>query len=940
MDYILLAFVALLPVTFSILFFILDKSTRFGKLSYRTKQIIWGFVFGFLAVLGTECSIPLEGSTAAVNCRDAAVITAGLFFGAPAGIIAGIIGAAERWFAALWGVGIYTRVACSVSTLLAGVFSALLRKYFIENKKPEWHFSLLVGVVIEVFHMLMVFFTHMESPDEAMNVIRACTLPMVLANGTSVMLSSIFLFLLENRDRNKVLSGRNKVHISQTIQRWLLLSFIAAFLVTFAFVFKLQDKMSSIQADKLLTMALDETISDIRDASDTHLLSIAYDIATDIDSGTYHLSDLAELHGVDEINFVNREGIIFDSSENSYVGFNVADGEQSSEFICLLKGRENYTQEYRATSMNSKRFMKYVGVKYDFGYIQVGFSFAQLKREIDQEIVGITKNRHVGETGYILIIDEHFNVVSAPRSLDLKTLQEAVIDDMKGEEITFSATLNESDCRLRYRQADGYYIVSVLPAEEVLYMRNMALYVNSFTEIIILAILFVVLYLLLKVFVVDRIKQVNSSLADITDGNLDEVVNVRSNQEFAELSDDINMTVDTLKRYIDEASKRIDQELEFAKNIQRSALPLVTPALSKRNDFEVFASMDPAKEVGGDFFDFYLTDNDHFSFLVADVSGKGIPAAMFMMRAKTELKSLTESGLNLSDVFTRGNASLCDGNDAGMFVTVWQGVIDLTNGIVHYANAGHNPPLVRHMNGKFEFLKMNAGFILGGLDDIHYVEHELRLQPGDIVFLYTDGVTEATNADDELYGEDRLRDTLNRIRISSMEELCLRVKADLANFVEDAPQFDDITMLAIRYTGSTNVNSVSFDEAVREDVTSVISFIEQQMEDIDCSVKDRNLILSAIDEIFSNIVKYGYKDCSGPITVEFAELADMRAVQIRVTDEAVEFNPLEVPEPDITLPIESRTEGGLGIFLVKKTMDDVQYKYENGKNILTLVKKL
>ncbi len=201
------------------------------------------------------------------------------------------------------------------------------------------------------------------------------------------------------------------------------------------------------------------------------------------------------------------------------------------------------------------------------------------------------------------------------------------------------------------------------------------------------------------------------------------------------------MTVAALKRYIDEAAARIDKELEFAKNIQSSALPSVFPAFPQRKDFDIHATMHTAKEVGGDFYDFYITDGNILNFLIADVSGKGIPAAMFMMRAKTQLKSLTESGLSMDEVFTRGNNGLCEGNDAGMFVTAWQGGLNLETGLVSFANAGHNPPLVKHKDGSFEYLKSRAGLVLAGMEGLKYKEQELNLSAGDIIFLYTDGVT-------------------------------------------------------------------------------------------------------------------------------------------------------------------------------------------------------
>lgn len=313
----------------------------------------------------------------------------------------------------------------------------------------------------------------------------------------------------------------------------------------------------------------------------------------------------------------------------------------------------------------------------------------------------------------------------------------------------------------------------------------------------------ILIYFLIKKLVVNNIRKVNDSLAEITGGNLDVTVDVRTNEEFASLSDDINSTVVTLKKYIAEAAARIDKELEFAKSIQHSLLPSVFPPYPNREDFDIFARMDTAKEVGGDFYDFYLTGHNELVFLIADVSGKGIPAAMFMMRAKTLIKSYAETGMSVEEVFTKANEKLCESNDAEMFVTAWIGKIDLVTGLVSFANAGHNPPLVKHSDGGYEYLKSRAGFVLAGMDTIRYRKNELQLSPGDTLFLYTDGVTEATDLHNGLYGDDRLQAILNISPDSTPEDLCATVKADVDRFAGDAPQFDDITMLCLKYKGSS-----------------------------------------------------------------------------------------------------------------------------------------
>ncbi|MBQ0109100.1 MAG: SpoIIE family protein phosphatase [Clostridiales bacterium] len=932
-GYFKLGIAALIPVFASALLYTLDTKTAFGKINGKIKQLIFGIVFGGIAILGTEWGIPMNG--AQVNCRDAAVIIAGIGFGGPAGIIAGFIGGIERWFAVYWGVGSFTRVACSASTIIAGLFAALLRKYLFEGKKPGFIISFAVGVVIEVFHLTMVFITNMSSPIEAMAVVKACSIPMVTANGISVLLSAMVISL---HDVKKEKESKTKASISQKVQKSMILAVILAFIATSGFVFTLQDTIADSQTDTLLDLAITEAADDILDASDENLLAVTRQIA--IEANESNLPDIALKYGVAEISLVGSTGHIWMCTEPQFIGYDMAAGEQSAEFLCLLGDTEEYVQEYGPISFDENVMRKYAGVKTKSGFVQVGFDATSFQKDIDSQVIDITRNRHVGKTGYILIFDARSHIVSLPKGREKTEFDGFKIKTYPRDRSTFETVIAGEEAFCKCSMSEGYYILSVLPTAEALQLRNVALYVNTFMEVLVFAILFGLIYLLIKKIVVSRIHTVNDSLAKISAGDLDETVDVRSTSEFDSLSDDINSTVGTLKKYISDAEARIDKELQFAKDIQSSALPSVFPAFPKRKDFDIYAMMDPAKEVGGDFYDFYLTGTDTLNFLIADVSGKGIPAAMFMMRAKTQLKSLTETGMAVNDVFTHGNASLCEGNDAGMFVTGWEGCIDLTTGLVKYANAGHNPPLIRR-NGRFDYLTGKAGFVLAGMDGVKYKLQEFQLEPGDAVFLYTDGVTEATNAKNELYGEERLLSAINSQEFENVNEICNFIKADVDAFVDEAPQFDDITMVAFEYIGTPPAPSISFEKASLADIAAVTEFVEGELEKVDCPMKTVTQMSIAVDELYSNIVFYGYpKDAPGRVTVEFISRDDPKSVSLRFIDEGVPYNPMKKEDPDVTLSASERKIGGLGIFMVKKMMDDMRYEYENEKNILTITKML
>lgn len=246
--------------------------------------------------------------------------------------------------------------------------------------------------------------------------------------------------------------------------------------------------------------------------------------------------------------------------------------------------------------------------------------------------------------------------------------------------------------------------------------------------------------------------------------------------------------------------ERIGAELNVATQIQADMLPRIFPPFPERGEFDIYAVMNPAKEVGGDFYDFFLVDEDHLAMVIADVSGKGVPAALFMVIAKTLIKNHAQNRDAPGSVFTNTNSQLCEGNDAGLFVTSWMAVLKISTGEMSYVNAGHNPPLLKRKNGRYEWLKSRPGFVLAGMEDVRYRESAIRLEDGDRLFLYTDGVTEATNAQQELFGEDRLQDALNSLGDSTIKELLVGVKERIDGFVGDAEQFDDITMMGIEYT--------------------------------------------------------------------------------------------------------------------------------------------
>ena len=248
--------------------------------------------------------------------------------------------------------------------------------------------------------------------------------------------------------------------------------------------------------------------------------------------------------------------------------------------------------------------------------------------------------------------------------------------------------------------------------------------------------------------------------------------------------------------------ERIGAELDVARNIQSSMLPCIFPAYPNNIYYDIYATMDPAKEVGGDFYDFFMVDESHLAIVVADVSGKGVPAALFMVIGKTLIKDHTVPGADLGQVFAEVNQLLCESNSEGLFITAFEGVLDLKTGRFDFVNAGHEIPFVFRKGTGYKTYKLKSGFVLAGMENMKFTAGSIMMEPGDKIFQYTDGVTEATNASSELYGMERLETILNANADATPEELLPVVKNDIDTFVGNAPQFDDITMLCLTFKKS------------------------------------------------------------------------------------------------------------------------------------------
>ena len=302
-------------------------------------------------------------------------------------------------------------------------------------------------------------------------------------------------------------------------------------------------------------------------------------------------------------------------------------------------------------------------------------------------------------------------------------------------------------------------------------------------------------------FVKDRDSESGGKLNSVNIKTGDEIEDLY--HSFVDMEHELTGYIDDLMKITAEKEK-LGVELDLAKRIQESALPSIFPPFPDRKEFDIYAIMDPAKEVGGDFYDFFLIDDDHIGLVMADVAGKGVPAALFMMISKTIIKTYTQAGgtMDTAEILKLVNEQLCANNEADMFVTVWLAIITISTGALISSSAGHEYPVIRRAGGEFELIYDKHGLPLASMDGVKYRNYEDTLCKGDMLFVYTDGVPEATSSEDELFGNDRMLDALNKVKSDNCVDVVDGVRTAIEGFVKEAPQFDDITMLAFRYDGA------------------------------------------------------------------------------------------------------------------------------------------
>ncbi len=837
MEILQIILTSLLPVVVTVTLCLLKKHTRFGQMKYTYSQIIIGVIFGVTASLSTEFGVQTE--LAIINVRDASPMCAAFIFGGPAGIISAVIGSAERLFSgfALQN-GEYSAIACAVSTLAAGVFAVLFNKLFNKKERPSYLFVLIYAIAIESFHMLMVFATHVSDIYEAYLVVRDCVFIMIIANAAAVLISLFFSSLIFNDYNVKQQS------ITNVLEKWFVLAVAVTFAIRIFIVFFAYTLLATNQTESILSSSLWGFTNSVKIHVDSQTENNFF-IATELTSIPYTSSDGGEIKYTPYFSNVTEEDILNvterDKLDSDTINLFLRRFAEETNIPCLEILSEDYKVLYSGDSthigktadrkdiiidyenefyyhyekgyFNKSGYTITIGKSYNqednliwsnYGkYVQCVFNEDYIMSQAEVCMTARENKYDIQETGTIKVLSEYEGgFIDLTSILNAET--ENLIDYFSPEEMEemklTRLKIDGIDKFLMYQKLGNNYILAEISVDEVMTSRNVTLMIITLLEVVAFSILFIVINLFVKRTIIKDVEDISDKLSQISSGNLDVGVNVRTSREFSALSDDINTTVNTMKSLIKAETERNAKELALAKAIQRSALPGIFPPYPDKTEFDIYALMEPAKEVGGDFYDFFMIDDNTLAFTVADVSGKGIPGALFMMQTKTMLENLARQGSAPDELFTVANERLCEANSAEMFVTVWMGIIDLKTGHVKYVNAGHNPPIIIR-GDKVEYLKARTGFVLAGLHGIKYKYQELTLEKGDKIVLYTDGITEAMNVDEQFFGESRLLDVVDRGKTLRVEGLCNVVRSELDDFVGDAEQFDDITILALRYNG-------------------------------------------------------------------------------------------------------------------------------------------
>lgn len=686
-------------------------------------------------------------------------------------------------------------------------------------------------------------------------------------------------------------------------RRWAIYGIALALYVALMVIARvITTRQAALNTEAQLDNAVHDYHATIAGAIDTMLGSAARQAVRELGRPSprsmAEIDALAHRLDIDELNVVDSTGEIIASNDPHCMGVRMADDPVMAPFMALTNGTLAFvSQPFRRHARNPQVHAKYLAVAFPDGngFVQVGLDERHLSELLPGILNCIFDEWVLGRTGFFLCANDDTDVlVSNPsRHLDkAKTLADTGFDEAAAAPYevvgadapghTFKQRLYGEICDCRNYLFGGHRFVPAIPQREFYDTRT------------IFGVVFgILLFLILGAF--------------------------------AWFANRIFRDKDRLKAFYDAEDARRRHEMDIAKTIQTSALPGKVPPNPR---FRLAASMSPAREVGGDFYDHFRFGPTHIAFLVADVSGKGITAALYMMTAKTLFKNKLLGAREIAAAFAAVNHELCANNPANMFLTAWGAILDTTTGILDFVNAGHNPPLLRRADGSVEWMREKSGPMLAVVPGAAYKLRTASLAPGDTLLLYTDGVTEAMDASGALFGDARLEETLRAAPSGDPESVCRMVRAAVAAFTAGAPAADDLTLLAVQRLPPPRRTRVF--PSTRDGLSAASALLDECLAAAPLLSAPLHVVL---DEVASNVVKH-----SGAASFEVdAEISSTHA-RLTISDDGVPYDPLAHADPDTSLSASDRPVGGLGILIVKKIADAVSYRRENNRNILSIEK--
>ena len=857
------------------------KISKTPKMVYWRQQIVIGVLFTGAAILsmgfGVEVRVPGIDNPVLVTTSTAVPVIAGLMFGLPAGTITSVLAGCIRFAFGLGGVSAPT----ILSLFIGGPIAGLIKHFWFKGGTPKWYFAALVGIFIETINILLIFIFNLNHISDAFNMLSRFDFACIMCNGFACGITALFIGLIEGE---RIFYGRKEHRIAYRTQTTLFFLSVVALGITSIVTYIVCYEKAKETFYETLSLNMDDMDKDIIG-----------------------------------LNLAHEENYVFGLPLRHFVS--------EGGFSLVIAANENcrpypYDQSYPLPA-NPPEVNQICGI-----------GIKQLPDEEEEKEVVFNYNDDFKFDDGTFIYAHPASEFSEEGRVD-----HVFTESCKGTTYLCSYTEYQFVNGENIDELGAYYIVVMIPKAEMRTEASLAFRVTLQVETLVFIALFGLINYFVKNKIVRPIEKMDNSLERIIDGNLNEQLEISGFKEFEQLSNNINLTVGALKNYGEEIQHRMEDELEFARAIQRNSVPNVFPS---EPEYNIYASMEPAREIGGDFYDCFKMNNGRIMFLIADVSGKGIPAALFMMKARTLIKSLSLTDCPIDDLVNQTNKYLCADNDSGIFVTAWIGILDPKTGELHYINAGHTDPLLKR-DGKFSIFKNKHNIVLAAIKDYSYHYETLYMQPGDELFLYTDGVNEAVDKDKKAYGLNRLVDTCNNSKYFTSKQLITDVTDDVAKFVNGEEQFDDITALCFRYLGKreeTSDNVLTL-KAIPPNASVAINYVESVLgrEDLEISPSFVARMSIVVDELFANVTYHAYpKGFNGEMTIK-VDIKD-GVLYLTTEDSGTPFDPTIPFKADTTSKIEDRKQGGLGIFLIRRSVDKMEYEYKDHKNILHLEKKI